>query len=146
MTKDLNNQKKTYFCERINLMRLLKRTIQWTIGIICGLYFCLQIAMHIPPIQKWAGSAASQVLHGMWDWDISIGRIRLGLWNRIIIDDIKLKDKQDSILLMPRVWPPNWKSFHSWMAKSALQTHNFSEQKQTYIKEANRKTKLPVHP
>lgn len=80
-------------------MRLLKRTIQWTIGIICGLYFCLQIAMHIPPIQKWAGSAASQVLHGMWDWDISIGRIRLGLWNRIIIDDIKLKDKQDSTLL-----------------------------------------------
>jgi uncharacterized protein involved in outer membrane biogenesis len=55
--------------------------------------------MHIPPIQKWAGSAASQVLHGMWDWDISIDRIRLGLWNRIIIDDIKLKDKQDSILL-----------------------------------------------
>lgn len=80
-------------------MRLLKRTIQWTIGIICGLYFCLQIAMHIPPIQKWVGSAASQVLHGMWDWDISIGRIRLGLWNRVIIDDITLKDKQDSTML-----------------------------------------------
>ena len=80
-------------------MRLLKRTIQWTIGIICGLYFCLQVAMHIPPVQRWAGSAASHVLHSLWDWEISIGRVRLGLWNRIIIDDIILKDKQDSTML-----------------------------------------------
>lgn len=80
-------------------MRLLKRTIQWTIGIICGLYFCLQVAMHIPPVQRWAGSVASHVLHNLWDWEISIGRIRLGLLNRIIIDDINLKDKQDSTML-----------------------------------------------
>jgi len=80
-------------------MKLLKRTIQWTIGIICGLYFCLQVAMHIPPVQRWAGSVASHVLHNLWDWEISIGRIRLGLLNRIIIDDINLKDKQDSTML-----------------------------------------------
>lgn len=80
-------------------MRLVKRSIQWIIGIICGLYICLQISMHIPPVQRWVGSTASHIVNSICDWDISIGKIRLGLWNRIIIDDITLKDKQDSTLL-----------------------------------------------
>ena len=73
-------------------MRFLKRIIQWTIGIICGLYLSLQIAMHIPAMQEWAGSLASSALKELWNWDISIGRVRFGLLNRVIIDEIKLKD------------------------------------------------------
>ena len=80
-------------------MRFLKRIIQWTIGIICGLYLSLQIAMHIPAAQQWAGSFASSALKELWNWDISIGRIRFGLLNRVIIDDINLKDQNDSTML-----------------------------------------------
>ena len=80
-------------------MRFLKRIIQWTIGIICGLYLSLQIAMHIPAAQQWAGSLASSALKELWNWDISIGRIRFGLLNRVIIDDINLKDQNDSTML-----------------------------------------------
>nr|MDE5561060.1 hypothetical protein [Bacteroidaceae bacterium] len=80
-------------------MRYLKRAIQWTIGIVCGLYLGLQIAMHIPMVQKWAGSACESVLRNTFQWNISIGRIRLGLWNRVIIDDIYLRDKRDSTML-----------------------------------------------
>ena len=95
----LNKKKNAYFCERINVMRLLKRTIQWTIGIICGLYLCLQVAVYIPVVQQWMGSVAASALQELWDWDISIGRIRFGLLNRVIIDDINLKDKNDSTML-----------------------------------------------
>lgn len=80
-------------------MRFLKRVIQWTIGIICGLYLSLQIALHIPFVQELAGSSVASVLKNAWGWDISIGQIKLGLWNRIIIDDICIKDKQDSTML-----------------------------------------------
>lgn len=80
-------------------MKFLKRFIRWTIGIICGLYLCLQVAMHIPFTQDLAGDLVASALHDAWDWDISIGRIQLGLWNRIIIDDVCLKDKQDSTLI-----------------------------------------------
>lgn len=80
-------------------MRLLKRTIQWTIGIICGLYLSLQIIMNIPVVQQWAGSAAASILKKTWDWNVSIGRVRLGLWNRVIIDDIRIRDKQDSVMV-----------------------------------------------
>ena len=95
----LNKKKNAYFCERINVMRLLKRTIQWTIGIICGLNLCLQVAVYIPVVQQWMGSVAASALQELWNWDISIGRIRFGLLNRVIIDDINLKDKNDSTML-----------------------------------------------
>lgn len=80
-------------------MHFLKRTIQWTIGIICGLFLTLQICIHIPVVQKWMGNTAASALHSIWGWDISIGRISFGLGNRIIIDNINLKDKQDSLLI-----------------------------------------------
>lgn len=80
-------------------MKFLKRFIRWTIIIVCGLYMCLQVAMHVSFTQELAGKAVASVLKKAWDWDISIGRIQLGLWNRIIIDDICLKDKHDSTML-----------------------------------------------
>ena len=81
------------------MMRFTKRIFQWTIGICCGLYLCLQVAVYIPAVQQWMGSLAASALKELWDWDISIERIRFGLLNRVIIDDINLKDKNDSTML-----------------------------------------------
>lgn len=80
-------------------MRLVKRSIQWIIGIICGLFLSLQIAMYMPFIQEKVGSIVSSVLKETWDWDIKIDKVRIGLGNRIIIDGIELKDKQDSTIV-----------------------------------------------
>ena len=87
------------FVFRITMMRFTKRIFQWTIGICCGLYLCLQVAVYIPAVQQWMGSLAASALKELWDWNISIERIRFGLLNRVIIDDINLKDKNDSIML-----------------------------------------------
>lgn len=80
-------------------MRFIKRFLRWSLGIICGLYLLLQGALHIPAVQRWAGGAVSSALRDVWHWDISVGRIQLGIWNRIIIDDITLRDEQDSLML-----------------------------------------------
>ena len=79
-------------------MRFIKRFLRWSLGIICGLYLLLQGALHIPAVQRWAGGAVSSALRDVWHWDISVGRIQLGIWNRIIIDDITLRDEQDSLI------------------------------------------------
>ena len=81
------------------MMRFTKRIFQWTIGICCGLYICLQLAMHLPQVQEWVGSFASKTLNDALGWDISIKRVKIGLWNRIIIDDVYLNDRNDSTML-----------------------------------------------
>ena len=77
----------------------MKNFIRWFFGCICGLYLVLQIVVYIPPVQEILGATAASVLKTTFGWEVTIGRIRPGLWNRVIIDDIKLKDKQDSTLL-----------------------------------------------
>ena len=80
-------------------MRIVKRILQWTICIICALYIGLLLAMHLPKVQEWAGTYASSAVQNLWGWDINIGRIKIGLWNRVIVDNIHLKDKNDSTML-----------------------------------------------
>ena len=55
--------------------------------------------MYMPFIQEKVGSIVSSVLKETWDWDIKIDKVRIGLGNRIIIDGIELKDKQDSTIV-----------------------------------------------
>ncbi len=50
-------------------------------------------------MQRTLGSVVQSTLKELFDWDVSVGRVRLGLWNRVIINDLHLLDKQDSTLL-----------------------------------------------
>ncbi|MCM1371659.1 MAG: translocation/assembly module TamB domain-containing protein [Bacteroides sp.] len=77
----------------------MKNLTRWLVASICGLYMVLQIAVYIPYIQETLGSVMASALKETYGWNVGIGRIRLGLWNRIIIDDITLKDQQDSVML-----------------------------------------------
>lgn len=77
----------------------MKNLIRWLVGSICGLYLILQTAVFIPYVQDMLGAATTSALKRAYGWDVSIGRIKFGLWNRVIIDNICLKDQQDSTLL-----------------------------------------------
>lgn len=77
----------------------MKNITRWLVASVCGFYIVLQIAVYIPSIQEILGSVTASSLKDKYGWNVSIGRIRLGLWNRIIIDDINLKDQQDSVML-----------------------------------------------
>ncbi len=77
----------------------MKNVVRWLVGIVCGLFLVFQIAVHIPAVQRMLGDVAASTLKELFGWEVSIGRIRFGLWNRVIIDDLSLKDKQDSTML-----------------------------------------------
>ncbi len=77
----------------------MKNLIRWLVGIVCGLFLVFQIAVHIPSVQRMLGDVTASTLKRAFGWDVSVGRIRFGLWNRVIIDDLCLKDQQDSIML-----------------------------------------------
>ena len=74
-------------------MKTLRHIIQWTTAIVCGVYMLLQIAMNVPAVQYWAGDIAENIIQRTLNWHIHIGKVRLGMWNRIVIDDIKLADR-----------------------------------------------------
>ena len=74
-------------------MKTLRHIIQWTTAIVCGVYMLLQIAMNVPAVQYWAGDIAESIIQRTLNWHIHIGKVRLGMWNRIVIDDIKLADR-----------------------------------------------------
>lgn len=80
-------------------MHTLKRTIQWIIGILAGMYLLLQAIMILPWAQHQAAHIASSILRDNLGWDITIQRIQLGLGSRLIIDHVRLNDKQGSEML-----------------------------------------------
>ena len=80
-------------------MAFIKRFFQWSIGIFCGLFACLQILLLLPSVQEWAGRQAADILHEEFGWDIKIGSVKYRLGNRVIVDDILFKDELDSTML-----------------------------------------------
>ncbi len=77
----------------------MKNLIRWLVGIVCGLFLVFQVAVHIPFVQRMLGDVTASSLKDAFGWDVSIGRIRFGMWNRVIIDDLYLRDQQDSTIL-----------------------------------------------
>lgn len=54
---------------------------------------------YVPGVQSWlAGTAASALSHKLGT-EVSIGRVTLGMFNRVILDDLIIKDQQQDDLL-----------------------------------------------
>lgn len=53
----------------------------------------------IPAVQGWAADVLSQSLTGYFGSTVSVGHISPGLFNRLIIDDVKVYDQHDSLML-----------------------------------------------
>ena len=80
-------------------MKLLKRLISWTIWGVILLNFTLMAVSYIPQTQNYIGRKVAGVISDKLGTDVSIGRVDLGLLNRIIIDDVKILDKQQKEML-----------------------------------------------
>lgn len=80
-------------------MKTIRRILQWTAGILCGMYILLQVSMFIPKVQQLTASAAANAMHDQWGWDISIGKARLSIEFRLILDEVILNDKQGKRML-----------------------------------------------
>lgn len=55
--------------------------------------------VQLPFVQSWIGEEVSRVVAGKFDTKVSVGKVRLGLLNRVIIDDFKLYDKKSELMV-----------------------------------------------
>ncbi|MBR8708565.1 hypothetical protein IX321_001382 [Bacteroides pyogenes] len=73
-------------------------------GIVLGVYIGTIVLLNIPGIQRFMSVLASKELSKVLNTEIAIGKIDIGLLNRIIIDDVLLNDqKGNELLKVPRL-------------------------------------------
>ncbi len=83
-------------------MEKLKSFLQWTLGILIGVYLFLVIAINIPAVQSKLADAVAHIVSSQLDTRVSVGRVQLGLNGRIIIDEIAINDRSDAPMLTVR--------------------------------------------
>lgn len=66
---------------------------------LLGLYIGLLIPLNIPVVQRELGTFISKELNKILKTEVCIGRVDVGLFNRIILEDVLLKDQQEAELM-----------------------------------------------
>ena len=84
---------------KINRYQKAKKTVRWVLGIVLGLYIGTILLLNIPSVQRQMSVFVANELASILDSKISIGRINIGLLNRIIIDDLLLNDQSGKEML-----------------------------------------------
>ncbi len=80
-------------------MKWLRHTINTVIWVLLTFYVTLTISVNIPAVQKYFGREVSSALSEKFGTKVCVGRIDVGLFNRIIIDDVTMLDHQRHPLL-----------------------------------------------
>ena len=78
-------------------MAWVRRVCKGLVGGVCGLcivYVILTLLLHLPPVQQQTGTWVGQALADYTGAQVGIGKVNLGFLNRIIIDDLDLKDPE----------------------------------------------------
>lgn len=91
-------QKSCTFVANKSLKRI-KHIVNIAIWTLVSVYFVVIILTHIPPVQSFLGQQVSHILGERIGTKVSISRVDLGFLNRLIIDDIAIKDQANKDLL-----------------------------------------------
>ncbi len=83
----------------ITKLKTLKHIINWTVWSLLALYLLLLGATRLPFCQDLIGSKVAQALGNRLGTYVSIGRVDIGLLNRVIIDDVSILDQQNKRML-----------------------------------------------
>lgn len=84
----------------MSISKGIKYTSYILIGSLVGLYIGLIVLLNIPYIQKRTAHAVAKELSERLNTNVEVGRINMGLLNRIVIDNVQLKDQQNNNLLI----------------------------------------------
>ena len=80
-------------------MRIFKRIINIVIWAVIALNAILFGVSHLPAAQRYLGEKVAHAVGEALGTEVSVGRIDMGLLNRIIIDDIVILDQQQKQML-----------------------------------------------
>ena len=79
--------------------RQLKHIVRVLVWGIIGIHIGLVVLLNIPSVQNKLASIVSSELGKLLNTEVSVGHIELGLFNRLHIEDVQLKDLQGDELL-----------------------------------------------
>ena len=64
----------------------------------------LVVLLHVPPVQALIGSQVAEALSKKFGTEVSVGKVNLGFFNRIIVDDVNMLDQRgDSMIYASRI-------------------------------------------
>lgn len=81
------------------LTNRLKHTLRVLVGILTGAYLLLLFVLNFGPSRSALTHEAAQALSEKLGTKVSIGDVELGLFNRLIISDLNIEDKQGLTML-----------------------------------------------
>ncbi|MBQ8153294.1 MAG: translocation/assembly module TamB [Prevotella sp.] len=81
-------------------MKILKRIIYITTWGFIGFYFLMMTLFHIPAFQRYMGNKAAGLLGNTLGTEVQVGSINPGFLNRLVIDDVLIKDQQGKEMLV----------------------------------------------
>ena len=80
-------------------MKVFKYILRLVVWGMVLLSLLLLILPRIPSVQYWLGEKTELILSDLLHTDVHVGRVDLGFVNRVIVDDVKVMDKQQKELL-----------------------------------------------
>ncbi|MBQ6210869.1 MAG: translocation/assembly module TamB domain-containing protein [Prevotella sp.] len=86
----------SYFCTVLDKLKNIIRGVIWT---LVGLSVALLVLPQVPVVQDYLGSKVSAALSDKLGTDVSVGRVVVGIPNRVIIDDVDLDDQSGQRML-----------------------------------------------
>lgn len=81
-------------------MKVFRHFIIIITWILLSIYLLTITAVHIPIVQDYLGSQTAKALACALDTKVCIGRINLGMFNRIVIDNVTVDDQRGKPLLI----------------------------------------------
>ena len=80
-------------------IKKLSYIVRIVVGFILGLYLSCLVFTASPPAQRWLAREASIVLSRELNTGVFLSNVYVGLFNRVVIDDLILRDQQSHTLL-----------------------------------------------
>ena len=85
-------------------MKKFKHICNGIIWTLIVLYLLLIVLMHLPSVQTFLGKEVAEALADKFGTKVEVGKVNLGFFNRIIIDDVMMYDQQgDSLIYSSRL-------------------------------------------
>ena len=80
-------------------VKTLKRILSWTIWGVLTLYIAVLLLSHLSPVQSWLGGQVAAAVSAKLGSKATVGRISLGMLNRLVVDDVVIEDQTGGPLL-----------------------------------------------
>ena len=85
-------------------MKKFKHICNGIIWTLIVLYLLLIVLMHLPSVQTFLGKEVAEALADKFGTKVEVGKVNMGFFNRIIIDDVMMYDQQgDSLIYASRL-------------------------------------------